>query len=106
MSNFHFKDQASAEINYRGLAYANKCNYHLMLWEQSKWEAIYRLVFPEEAPWGPVQLGPETTCSPYQWEKLIARLFELLNASGRSPADGWQGNGGYSTPTFPEPDVE
>ena len=98
----HFKDLETCEANYRGIEQANKINYHLMLWEQSKWETIYRLVFPEEAPWGRVVLGPGITCSPYQWEKLIQRLTELLRNSGKEPADGWQGKGGYSTPSFPD----
>jgi hypothetical protein len=96
-TGFSFKDWETCEANYRGLEQANNVNYHLMLWEQSKWKAIYRLVFPEEAPWGRVQLSPGVTCSPYLWEKLILRLNELLLASGKEPADGWQGAGGKVT---------
>lgn len=86
----HFKSWLIAEKNFWGMEQANRVNYGLMLWEQGKWEAIYRLVFPEEAPWGRVQLGPLTTCSPYQWEKLINRLKELLAASNKQPADNWE----------------
>lgn len=87
-----FRDLATCEVNYRGLERANSINYKLMLWEQGKWEMIYRLVFPEEAPWGRVRLTEGVTCSPYQWEKLIKRLTELLRVAGKSPAEGW-GNG-------------
>jgi hypothetical protein len=85
----HFKDLESCEINYRGLEQANRINYGLMLWEQGKWEMIYRLVFPEQAPWDRIELGPGMTCSRYQWEPLIARLKELLAAAGKTPAEGW-----------------
>jgi len=89
MSEFIFKDQETAEANYQGLEFANTTNYNLMLWERGKWEKIYRLVFPEEAPWGPVPLGPGVTCSPYQWNKLMGRIKELLHTAGKEPADGW-----------------
>jgi|SRR5882757_2912355 len=90
-SNGHrFRSWDSAEENYSGLEQANRINYGLMLWEQGKWEAIYRLVFPQEAPWGPVQLREGVTCSPYQWDKLIERLTELLVLDGKTPADNWR----------------
>jgi hypothetical protein len=84
----HFKDLESCEINYRGLDQANKINYNLMLWEQGKWEMIYRLVFPEEKPWGP---RPELfgTSGRYRWEPLIERIKELMKAAGMEPAEGW-----------------
>ena len=85
----HFKDLETCEANYRGIEQANRINYNLMLWEQGKWEMIYRLVFPEQAPWGRVTLSPDVTCSRYQWEPLIERLKELLAAAGKTPAEGW-----------------
>jgi hypothetical protein len=94
-----FKDLATCEVNYQGVEQANRWNYNLMLWEQAKWHAIYRLVFPEEAPWERIQLSAETSCSPYQWEKLLERLTELLSAVGKSPAEGWS-RGDYSNPDF------
>ena len=86
-----FKNLEICEANYAGLEQANQINYNLMLWEQGKWQMIYRLVFPEEAPWKPIELSPGVTCSRYQWEPLITRLKELLAAAGKSPAEGWEG---------------
>lgn len=83
-----FKDLETCEVNYRGLEQANKINYNLMLWEQGKWEAIYRLVFPEEAPWGP-RPEPFGTSGRYRWELLIDRIKELMAAAGKTPAEGW-----------------
>jgi hypothetical protein len=88
-----FKDLESCEANYRGLEQANKINYNLMLWEQGKWQMIYRLVFPEQAPWDRVELSPGVTCSRYQWGPLIDRLKELLAAAGKNPAEGWGSDG-------------
>lgn len=85
----HFSSWDSAEANYRGMEQANKVNYGLMLWEQGKWEAIYRLVFPEESPWGYVQVSPTVSHSPYQWDKLIDRLTQLLALDGKTPAENW-----------------
>lgn len=84
----HFKDWDTCEINYRGIEQANRINYSLMLWEQGKWEMIYRLVFPEEAPWGP-RITLFGSCGRYQWDPLIARLKELMAKAGMSPAEGW-----------------
>lgn len=91
-----FKDLATCEANYAGLEFANETNYNLKLWEQGKWEAIYRLVFPEEAPWDYVVTQRSSDGkvlayhSPYQWDKLIDRLTELLRASGKEPAENWR----------------
>jgi len=87
-----FRDLSSCEANYRGLEQANKINYNLMLWEQGKWEMIYRLVFPEEAPWDR-RIESFGSSSRYRWELLIDRLKELMAAAGKIPAPGWGGSG-------------
>jgi hypothetical protein len=88
METTRFKDLETCEINYRGIEQANRINYNLMLWEQGKWEAIYRLVFPEEAPWGP-RIEPFGSSGRYRWEPLIERIKFLMEKAGMTPVEGW-----------------
>lgn len=66
-----------SEVNRKGAEFANTITASLYDGETKKIETIYQHVFPEEAPWGPVDLGRGITCSPYQWDKLLKRIDEL-----------------------------
>lgn len=70
-----------AETRLADALQANDVNYNLRLQAEEKFHEIYRRVFPEEAPWAPVHDAGQITHSPYQWDKLLQRIDELVAAS-------------------------